>query len=124
MCGFVLIPERMFEYLDKLAEYLNESYDYVMSLDPKWRNDMRVSPGFRKMGCGTIAILIVFGIGFFFFMLFIAVPASLFVSDLVGGSRILQRIIMTLLIGIYFLFVYYFMTFLKHRNKNRKSDNN
>jgi hypothetical protein len=35
MRGYVLIPDHMFEDLDKLAEYLNESYDYVMSLDPK-----------------------------------------------------------------------------------------
>lgn len=34
MKGYVLIPDEMFSYLDKLAEYLNESYDYVMSLDP------------------------------------------------------------------------------------------
>ena len=35
MKGYVLIPESMFTDLDKLAEYLNESYDYVMSLEPK-----------------------------------------------------------------------------------------
>lgn len=35
MRGYVLIPERMWDDLDSLAEYLNESYDYVMSLDPK-----------------------------------------------------------------------------------------
>ncbi len=35
MQGYVLIPERMWEDLDTLAEYLNESYDYVMSLPPK-----------------------------------------------------------------------------------------
>ena len=35
MKGYVLIPDRMFEDLDKLSEYLNESYDYVMSLEPK-----------------------------------------------------------------------------------------
>jgi hypothetical protein len=35
MRGYVLIPERMFEDLDKLAEYLNESYDYVMTLELK-----------------------------------------------------------------------------------------
>ena len=35
MRGYVLIPDHMFEELDKLAEYLNESYDYVMSLEPK-----------------------------------------------------------------------------------------
>lgn len=35
MQGYVLIPEHMSNDLDKLAEYLNESYDYVMSLDPK-----------------------------------------------------------------------------------------
>jgi hypothetical protein len=35
MRGYVLIPDHMFEDLDRLAEYLNESYDYVMSLEPK-----------------------------------------------------------------------------------------
>jgi hypothetical protein len=35
MRGYVRIPDHMFDDLDKLAEYLNESYDYVMSLDPK-----------------------------------------------------------------------------------------
>ena len=35
MQGYVLIPDKMFKDLDKLAEYLNESYDYVMSLEPK-----------------------------------------------------------------------------------------
>ncbi|MEO0790172.1 MAG: hypothetical protein AAFY36_16015 [Bacteroidota bacterium] len=35
MRGYVMIPEEMFQDLDQLAIYLNESYDYVMSLDPK-----------------------------------------------------------------------------------------
>ena len=35
MHGYVLIPEEMLEDLDQLAVYLNESYDYVMSLEPK-----------------------------------------------------------------------------------------
>ena len=35
MHGYVLIPESMLEDLDSLARYLDESYDYVMSLDPK-----------------------------------------------------------------------------------------
>jgi hypothetical protein len=35
MRGYVLLPDHMFEDLDKLSEYLNESYDYVMSLEPK-----------------------------------------------------------------------------------------
>ena len=35
MHGYVLIPEKMLEDLDNLAKYLDESYDYVMSLDPK-----------------------------------------------------------------------------------------
>ena len=35
MKGYVLIPDNMLHDLDKLAEYLNESYAYVMSLDPK-----------------------------------------------------------------------------------------
>ena len=35
MKGYVLIPDHMLENLDKLAQYLNESYDYVMSLEPK-----------------------------------------------------------------------------------------
>lgn len=35
MRGYVLIPDHMLEDSDKLAEYLNESYDYVMTLEPK-----------------------------------------------------------------------------------------
>ena len=35
MEGYVLIPDHMLEDLDNLAEYLNESYDYVMTLEPK-----------------------------------------------------------------------------------------
>lgn len=35
MHGYVLIPEHMLEDLDNLAKYLDESYDYVMSLEPK-----------------------------------------------------------------------------------------
>ncbi len=35
MKGYVLIPEILWKDLDKLAKYLNESCDYVMSLDPK-----------------------------------------------------------------------------------------
>lgn len=35
MKGYVLIPESMLDNLDHVAKYLNESYDYVMSLEPK-----------------------------------------------------------------------------------------
>ena len=35
MQGYVLIPEDMLNDLDNVAKYLNESYDYVMSLEPK-----------------------------------------------------------------------------------------
>lgn len=35
MQGYVLIPEKMLEDLDNVAKYLNEIYDYVMSLEPK-----------------------------------------------------------------------------------------
>jgi hypothetical protein len=35
MKGYVLIPEKMLEDLDNLSRYLNESYDYVMTLKPK-----------------------------------------------------------------------------------------
>jgi hypothetical protein len=35
MKGYVLVPERMLDDLDTLAKYLNESYDYVISLEPK-----------------------------------------------------------------------------------------
>jgi len=35
MHGYVLIPEEMLEELDNVAKYLDESYDYVMSLEPK-----------------------------------------------------------------------------------------
>lgn len=33
--GYILIPEHMWEDLNELAKYLEESYDYVMSLPPK-----------------------------------------------------------------------------------------
>ena len=35
MRGYVMVPEKMYKNLNKLAEYLTESYEYVMSLDPK-----------------------------------------------------------------------------------------
>ncbi len=35
MHGYVLIPEKMLKDLDQIARYLDESYDYVMSLEPK-----------------------------------------------------------------------------------------
>jgi hypothetical protein len=35
MRGYILIPEEMWNDLDNLASYLNEGYDYVMSLEPK-----------------------------------------------------------------------------------------
>lgn len=35
MKGYVLFPESMRDDLDSLAVYLDESYDYVMSLEPK-----------------------------------------------------------------------------------------
>lgn len=35
MKGYILIPEKMLDDLDKVADYLNESFDYVMSLKPK-----------------------------------------------------------------------------------------
>ena len=35
MKGYILIPEEMLEDLNKLAKYLNESYDYVLTLEPK-----------------------------------------------------------------------------------------
>lgn len=33
--GYVLVPENMLKNLESVANYLNESYDYVMSLEPK-----------------------------------------------------------------------------------------
>ncbi len=35
MKGYISIPHKMLEDLDRVAELLNESYDYVMSLEPK-----------------------------------------------------------------------------------------
>lgn len=35
MRGYVVVPEEMFADLDELAGYLQESYDYVMGLEPK-----------------------------------------------------------------------------------------
>ena len=33
--GYVLIPDAMLDDLETLATYLDEAYDYVMSLEPK-----------------------------------------------------------------------------------------
>jgi len=35
MNGYILIPEEMWNDLEVLAGYLDESYDYVISLEPK-----------------------------------------------------------------------------------------
>ncbi|MCP3931030.1 MAG: hypothetical protein GY705_18255 [Bacteroidetes bacterium] len=35
MKGYVLIPDEMLKDLDNMAKYVNESYDYVMTLTPK-----------------------------------------------------------------------------------------
>ena len=35
MKGYILIPDEMLKDLDNLAVYLNEGYDYVMTLEPK-----------------------------------------------------------------------------------------
>lgn len=35
MQGYVMIPDRMLKDLDNVAKYLDESYDYVMSLPGK-----------------------------------------------------------------------------------------
>ena len=35
MRGYVLMPDSLWNDLNLLANYLNESYDYVMSLEPK-----------------------------------------------------------------------------------------
>ena len=35
MQGYVLIPDPMLENLESLSQFLNQSYDYVMSLPPK-----------------------------------------------------------------------------------------
>ena len=35
MRGYILIPESMYSNTDLIVALLNESYDYVMSLDPK-----------------------------------------------------------------------------------------
>ncbi|MBT8377491.1 MAG: hypothetical protein KJO22_11525, partial [Bacteroidia bacterium] len=35
MRGYVLIPKDKWNDLKTLSQYLNESYDYVMSLEPK-----------------------------------------------------------------------------------------
>jgi hypothetical protein len=33
--GYILVPENMWNDLNTLTNYLKESYDYVMSLEPK-----------------------------------------------------------------------------------------
>lgn len=35
MRGYILMPEEMWNDLDTMASYLNEGYDYVISLEPK-----------------------------------------------------------------------------------------
>ena len=35
MQGYILIPDELLKDLDTVAQYLNESYDYVMGLEPK-----------------------------------------------------------------------------------------
>ncbi len=35
MRGYILMPEHICNDIDQLAKYLNESYDYAMSLEPK-----------------------------------------------------------------------------------------
>ena len=35
MNGYILITDKMLENLDDVAKYLNESYDYIMTLKPK-----------------------------------------------------------------------------------------
>jgi len=35
MHGYVLIPEKMLEDLDNVVKYLDESFNYIMSLQPK-----------------------------------------------------------------------------------------
>ena len=35
MRGYILVPEEMWGDLERLAGFLNESFDYVMSLEPK-----------------------------------------------------------------------------------------
>ena len=35
MQGYILIPDHMLGDLDTVARYLDESYDYVISLEPK-----------------------------------------------------------------------------------------
>ncbi len=35
MRGYVLIPDTILDDLETLATYLDEAYDYVMSLKPK-----------------------------------------------------------------------------------------
>ena len=35
MHGYILITEEMLEDLNNVAKLLNESYDYVMNLEPK-----------------------------------------------------------------------------------------
>ncbi len=35
MKGYILIPDELLSDTDSLKDLLNESYDYVMSLEPK-----------------------------------------------------------------------------------------
>ena len=35
MRGYILIPEKIYSDIEKFAEFLNQGYDYVMTLKPK-----------------------------------------------------------------------------------------
>jgi hypothetical protein len=35
MQGYVLMPENLWDDMDRLAQFLDQSFDYVMSLEPK-----------------------------------------------------------------------------------------
>ena len=84
---------------------------------------VKVSPGFRNMGCSTLLILTVLGFIFVFYVFFVAIPISMFVSGLIGDSTIIQRVVAYSLFALYFLFVYYLMPYLKERGLKNQSDN-
>ena len=70
---------------------------------------------FKNISCLTYLILIIFGILFFFYMLFIATPFALAVSDFFNGSRIIRSILLNISWVLYVYLVYILIRFSQRR---------
>lgn len=86
--------------------------------------NIEMSSGFKNMGCGTVLILIVFGLLFLPYIFFIVVPVAILMTEMLGNERLAMRIVVPILAGCYFLLVYLIITGLKMVfAKDKKSDN-